>query len=88
MFLPEVPRAFLPAPGAGNIVDQSVHQTGGGTLVRTFSEPAVRSLDDEPEVLRGMPDGPGVRSSDGLAQQVERLRRIIDELAAVLADID
>jgi len=56
-------------------------------MVRTFSEPAIRSVDDEPDVaVAAVP--PGARPSDGLLQQVERLRRIIDELAAVLPDLD
>ena len=56
-------------------------------MVRTFSEPAIRSVDDEPDVAAA-PVPPGPLSSDGLVQQVERLRRLIDELAAALPDLD
>ncbi|MCA1845724.1 MAG: hypothetical protein LC792_21520 [Actinobacteria bacterium] len=45
-------------------------------------------MDDEPDVPRVAPVPPGARSSDGLLQQVERLRRLIDELAAALPDVD
>ncbi len=51
-------------------------------MVRTFSEPAIESLEEEREAPRT--DAPEL----ALAQQVERLRRIIDELAAVLRDND
>jgi hypothetical protein len=57
-------------------------------MVRTFSEPAIRSVDDEPDVAPVAPVPPGPRPSDGLLQQVERLRHIIDELAAVLPDLE
>jgi hypothetical protein len=57
-------------------------------MVQTFSEPAIRSVDDEPDAPGVAPVPPAGPPSDGLMQQVERLRRIIDELAAVLPDVD
>jgi hypothetical protein len=54
-------------------------------MVRTFSEPAIRVVENEADITDGRPVGTPV---DALRQQVERLRRIIDELAAVLTDAD
>ena len=58
-------------------------------MVRTFSEPAVRSVDLEADVAgNAPPDLPPGRPVDGLLPHVERLRRVIDELAAILDDVD
>jgi hypothetical protein len=57
-------------------------------MVRTFSEPAIRGVDDEADVTVDGPEPRGDRPVESLPQQVERLRRVIDELAAVVNDID
>ena len=58
-------------------------------MVRTFSEPAIRSVDLGGDVVgAAAPDLPAGRPVDGLLAHVERLRRVIDELAAILDDVD
>jgi hypothetical protein len=57
-------------------------------MVRTFSDPAIRGVDDEADVTVDAPEPRGGRPVESLPQQVERLRRVIDELAAVVNDID
>jgi hypothetical protein len=57
-------------------------------MVRTFSEPAVRGVDNEAGGAGDASDRRGGRPVDALPQQVERLRRLIDELAAAVNDIE
>ena len=57
-------------------------------MVRTFSEPAIRCVDNEVESLAGASDSIATRLTGGLPQVIERLRQVVDELAAVLDKID